>query len=87
MDLFSGDQKLSILSTQDCKKLKNNNIIIESYKFIFIASHILLYIFIIKNKKMCQCVCCNCYWINCCGVCAGWHDAFVCISFWLCKPE
>ena len=36
---------------------------------------------------MCQCMCCDCWWVNYCGVCcAGWHSALFCISCWLCKP-
>lgn len=37
---------------------------------------------------MCQCVLCDCLWWNCYGVCcAGLHQAYCCVSCWLCKPE
>jgi hypothetical protein len=37
---------------------------------------------------MCQCLCCDCWWINYCGiVCAGWHYAICICSYWLCKPD
>ena len=36
---------------------------------------------------MCQCLCCECWWCNYCGVCcAGWHWAACCCSCWACKP-
>ena len=35
---------------------------------------------------MCQCICCDCWWINCCGACAGWHYAWCLCSCWICKP-
>ena len=36
---------------------------------------------------MCQFLCCDCWWFNCCGVlCGGWHDAYCVCSFWLFKP-
>lgn len=45
------------------------------------------YVIIIKVRLlMCQCVCCNCWWINFCGVCAGLHSAYLVCSCWLCKP-
>lgn len=36
---------------------------------------------------MCHCVCCDCWWANCCGVCAGWHLAYLLCSCWCCKPQ
>lgn len=36
---------------------------------------------------MCQFLCCDCWWFNCCGVpCGGLHDAICICSYWLCKP-
>lgn len=36
---------------------------------------------------MCQCVLCDCFWWNVCGVpCAGIHHACFCFSYWCCKP-
>ena len=35
---------------------------------------------------MCQCICCNCWWCNYCGACAGLHYAECIWSCWLCKP-
>ena len=36
---------------------------------------------------MCQCIVCDCWWINLCGApCAGWHNAWFLCSCWLCKP-
>jgi len=36
---------------------------------------------------MCQCVVCNCWWFNLCGVCAGYHEAHICFSCWFCKTQ
>jgi hypothetical protein len=37
---------------------------------------------------MCQCICCDCCWINCFGViCGGLHMAYCLCSCWLCKPD
>ena len=37
---------------------------------------------------MCQCLCCDCWWINYCGVpCGGIYHAYLCCSFWLCMPH
>ena len=45
-------------------------------------------IIIILFEVMCQCVICDCWWVNLCGIiCAGWHWAYCCCSFWLCHPE
>ena len=36
---------------------------------------------------MCQCVACDCWWCNFCGICcAGWHWAYCCLGCWVCKP-
>lgn len=36
---------------------------------------------------MCQCILCDCWWVNMCGICcAGWHEALLCVSCWACKP-
>jgi hypothetical protein len=36
---------------------------------------------------MCQCICCDCWWCNYCGIlCGGWHNAFCLCSIWCCKP-
>lgn len=36
---------------------------------------------------MCQCMVCNCWWINYCGVmCGGLHEGNLICSYWLCKP-
>lgn len=36
---------------------------------------------------MCQCVLCDCLWLNMCGVCcAGLHLALGCMACWMCKP-
>jgi hypothetical protein len=35
---------------------------------------------------MCQCILCDCWWLNFCGACAGLHHAHGCCSYWLCKP-
>lgn len=45
------------------------------------------FIIFIVPKTMCQCLVCDCWWCNWCGVCcAGWHYAFFCLACWLCKP-
>lgn len=37
---------------------------------------------------MCQCVLCDCFWWNCCGICcAGFHQSWFCVAYWCCKPE
>ena len=36
---------------------------------------------------MCQCLCCNCWWWNYCGVCAGYAQLHCCWGYWCCKPE
>ena len=36
---------------------------------------------------MCQCLCCNCWWWNYCGVCAGYAQLNCCWGYWCCKPE
>ena len=37
---------------------------------------------------MCQCILCDCWWCNWCGVCcAGWADHELCCSCWICKPD
>ncbi len=37
---------------------------------------------------MCQCLCCDCWWFNACGIlCAGWHYGICVCSYWLCKPD
>jgi hypothetical protein len=48
------------------------------------------YIFLFSDKRfiiliMCQCLCCDCWWFNYCGVCAGCHHAYLLCSFWCCK--
>ena len=36
---------------------------------------------------MCQCLVCDCWWVNMCGVpCAGLHNAICICSYWLCRP-
>lgn len=38
--------------------------------------------------KMCQCVCCDCWWMNCFGVCCGGlSDQLCCIGYWCCAPD
>lgn len=39
------------------------------------------------TKNMCQCLCCNCWWWNYCGVCAGYAQLNCCWGYWCCKPE
>lgn len=37
---------------------------------------------------MCQCVLCDCFWWNFCGVCcAGLTHNWFCIGYWCCKPH
>lgn len=37
---------------------------------------------------MCQCVCCNCWWVNFMGVCCGGlHSACCLASCWMCQPD
>ena len=37
---------------------------------------------------MCQCMVCDCWWCNFCGVCcAGWAEMMCCCSCWCCKPD
>ena len=37
---------------------------------------------------MCQFLCCECWWFNCCGViCGGCHEAACIYSYWCCKPD
>lgn len=36
---------------------------------------------------MCQCLPCECWWCNCCGVCAGISSLNLCLGFWCCKPD
>ena len=37
---------------------------------------------------MCQCVCCNCWWVNIMGVCCGGlHSACCLASCWMCQPD
>lgn len=36
---------------------------------------------------MCQCMVCDCWWMNCCGACAGLSDNLCCIGFWCCSPD
>lgn len=37
---------------------------------------------------MCQCVLCDCFWVNICGIpCGGVHNACLCFSYWCCKPD
>lgn len=37
---------------------------------------------------MCQFLCCDCWWFNCCGIlCAGVHTAICICSCWICRPE
>jgi hypothetical protein len=36
---------------------------------------------------MCQCLLCDCWWCNYCGVCcAGYANHYLCCSYWCCKP-
>ena len=40
------------------------------------------------NYIMCQCLICDCWWYNYCGVCCGGcHEANLIYSWWCCKPE
>lgn len=37
---------------------------------------------------MCQCIMCDCWWINCCEVClSGLSISFFLLECWLCKPN
>lgn len=36
---------------------------------------------------MCQCLPCDCWWCNCCGVCGGFSELMCCFGFWCCKPD
>jgi hypothetical protein len=37
---------------------------------------------------MCQCLICDCWWCNVCGVCcAGVAYNYLCCSIWCCKAE
>ena len=37
---------------------------------------------------MCQCLICDCWWCNFCGVCcAGLSEHYLCCSYWCCKPD
>jgi hypothetical protein len=42
----------------------------------------------LKIIRMCQCLICDCWWYNYCGVCCGGcHEANLIYSWWCCKPE
>lgn len=37
---------------------------------------------------MCQCVVCDCWWMNCCGECGfGCTEQLCCIGYWCCQPD
>jgi hypothetical protein len=46
-----------------------------------------IYPYNLIKSKMCQCLCCDCWWLNFCGIpCAGVHYAICICSYWLCRP-
>jgi hypothetical protein len=52
-------------------------------KLIFIIFIIFLY-----SIQMCQCVLCDCLWLNYCGILnAGWYVAVELVSCWACQPQ
>lgn len=47
-----------------------------------------IFIIIVSLYQMCQCVCCDCWWMNRCGICcAGVSWNFLVCGLWLCKPQ
>lgn len=48
----------------------------------------ILYYLIYNSDLMCQCMLCECWWCNFCGVfCGGCAHHGLCYSYWCCKPQ
>ena len=55
------------------------------YQFYKLMDH--WYFIFIKFQNMCQCVCCDCIWLNYCGAVTGLGEFACCIGWWCCSPE